>query len=110
VNGQPSRLPIDLLALTRMKTETDIQPEVLDRTENRRRGHECASGLRERRLETVACRVLFPTLPPLQLLPDNRSKPRQHDLPAGITQVGRDRRRPDDVEEEHRRDAPPGPR
>ena len=101
-----AELAVDLLALAGVDARAHVDAELLDgggdlggRAERLRR-------LAERREEPVAGGVLLAAAEALQLGADQPAEPREQLVPARVAELRGQRGRSDDVEEEHRREAP----
>src|SRR5256885_3034192 len=88
-----------------MDAAPNVETELRDCPGDRGRGTQRLRRLRERCEEAVPCRVLLTAAVPLQLPADDSAKAGQQLAPARVAELGRQRGRADDVDEEHRREA-----
>jgi hypothetical protein len=93
---------VDLLDLTGVDAAAEVEAYLLHCCRDRRRPAQCLHRLSERREEAVTRGVLLPPAVPLQLLAHHRAEARQHDPPTRVSELGGERGRANDVNEEHR--------
>ena len=85
MDGDPRQLAVDLLALTGMEADADVEPELLDGRHDRRSGAQRLGRLSERRIEAVSRGVLLASAPTLQLASHDLPEPAQYLTPAVVT-------------------------
>ena len=102
-----AELAVDLLALAGVQACAHVDAEPLNLHHDCGRARQCASRLRKRREVPVAGGVLLAATVPLELLADDPAEARQQLTPTGVTELGGQGSRADDVQEQHRREAAP---